>query len=326
MGRAPCCDKANVKRGPWSPEEDATLKRYVETYGTGGNWIALPHKAGLRRCGKSCRLRWLNYLRPDIKHGNFTEDEDQIICTLYSQLGSRWSIIASHLPGRTDNDVKNYWNTKLKKKLLAGKGNLAGKNMTNNFPTSSNSDQTLPDSTPSLHSAPKSETYDPLFSALQTQISSPLPILTDIGYGITVNTHENLSLDPRNRHFIPRPGLMTRVSQFGASLKNNSPILTSAQEGSSVSKSNSLAIDNKDLSLPGNNSGGVSEDADQILMDLGFGIPYEYVNNGLWYQEKASNEVGLSCYPNLADSSNYADIKPPQGLNQSVILNNINID
>lgn len=238
----------------------------------------------------------------------------------------RWSIIASHLPGRTDNDVKNYWNTKLKKKLLAGKGNLAGKNMTNNFPTSSNSDQTLPDSTPSLHSAPKSETYDPLFSALQTQISSPLPILTDIGYGITVNTHENLSLDPRNRHFIPRPGLMTRVSQFGASLKNNSPILTSAQEGSSVSKSNSLAIDNKDLSLPGNNSGGVSEDADQILMDLGFGIPYEYVNNGLWYQEKASNEVGLSCYPNLADSSNYADIKPPQGLNQSVILNNINID
>ncbi|KAE9588493.1 putative transcription factor MYB-HB-like family [Lupinus albus] len=78
MGRAPCCDKANVKRGPWSPQEDATLRSYIET-----------HAQYLRRCGKSCRLRWLNYLRPDIKHGGFTEEEDSIICTLYSQMGSR---------------------------------------------------------------------------------------------------------------------------------------------------------------------------------------------------------------------------------------------
>ncbi|XP_024991452.1 transcription factor RAX2-like [Cynara cardunculus var. scolymus] len=119
MGRAPCCDKENVKRGPWSPEEDAKLKGFIDRYGTGGNWIALPHKAGLKRCGKSCRLRWLNYLRPNIKHGEFTDDEDRIICSLYASIGSRWSIIAAQLPGRTDNDIKNYWNTKLKKKLLA---------------------------------------------------------------------------------------------------------------------------------------------------------------------------------------------------------------
>ncbi|XP_023753079.1 transcription factor RAX2 [Lactuca sativa] len=119
MGRAPCCDKENVKRGPWSPEEDAKLKSFIDKYGTGGNWIALPHKAGLKRCGKSCRLRWLNYLRPNIKHGEFTDDEDKIICSLYASIGSRWSIIAAQLPGRTDNDIKNYWNTKLKKKLLA---------------------------------------------------------------------------------------------------------------------------------------------------------------------------------------------------------------
>ncbi|KAI4380883.1 hypothetical protein MLD38_007022 [Melastoma candidum] len=119
MGRAPCCDKNNVKRGPWSPEEDAILRSYVEAYGTGGNWIALPKKARLRRCGKSCRLRWLNYLRPDIKHGGFTDKEDGIIYNLYNEIGSRWSVIASQLPGRTDNDVKNYWNTKLKKKLLS---------------------------------------------------------------------------------------------------------------------------------------------------------------------------------------------------------------
>ncbi|CBI19348.3 hypothetical protein VitviT2T_027399 [Vitis vinifera] len=118
MGRAPCCDKANVKKGPWSPEEDAKLKSYIEQHGTGGNWIALPQKIGLKRCGKSCRLRWLNYLRPNIRHGGFSEEEDNIICSLYISIGSRWSVIAAQLPGRTDNDIKNYWNTRLKKKLL----------------------------------------------------------------------------------------------------------------------------------------------------------------------------------------------------------------
>nr|GMD12552.1 transcription factor RAX2-like [Ipomoea batatas] len=93
MGRAPCCDKANVKKGPWSPEEDAKLKDFIEKYGTGGNWIALPQKAGLKRCGKSCRLRWLNYLRPNIKHGEFSDEEDRIICTLYATIGSRYIYI-----------------------------------------------------------------------------------------------------------------------------------------------------------------------------------------------------------------------------------------
>ncbi|XP_020531281.1 transcription factor MYB80, partial [Amborella trichopoda] len=72
---------------------------------------------GLQRCGKSCRLRWTNYLRPDLKHGEFTEVEEQTIVKLHSVVGNRWSLIAAQLPGRTDNDVKNHWNTKLKKKL-----------------------------------------------------------------------------------------------------------------------------------------------------------------------------------------------------------------
>ncbi|XP_004964229.2 transcription factor RAX1 [Setaria italica] len=121
MGRSPCCDKAAVKRGPWSEEEDARLRSYIEQHGgaVAGGWMALPRKAGLRRCGKSCRLRWLNYLRPGVRHGGFSPEEDRAICALYAAVGSRWSLIAAYLPGRTDNAVKNYWNTRLKKKLLS---------------------------------------------------------------------------------------------------------------------------------------------------------------------------------------------------------------
>ncbi|PUZ68042.1 hypothetical protein GQ55_3G482800 [Panicum hallii var. hallii] len=120
MGRSPCCDKAAVKRGPWSEEEDARLRSYIEQHGgAAGGWMALPRKAGLRRCGKSCRLRWLNYLRPGVRHGAFSPEEDHVICALHAAVGSRWSLIAAHLPpGRTDNAVKNYWNTRLKKKML----------------------------------------------------------------------------------------------------------------------------------------------------------------------------------------------------------------
>ncbi|KMT17167.1 hypothetical protein BVRB_2g040770 [Beta vulgaris subsp. vulgaris] len=116
MGRPPCCDKANVKKGLWTPEEDAKILAYVSNHGV-GNWTQVPKKAGLNRCGKSCRLRWTNYLRPDLKHEEFTEQEEQLIIQYHAAIGSRWSLIAKHLPGRTDNDVKNYWNTKLKKKL-----------------------------------------------------------------------------------------------------------------------------------------------------------------------------------------------------------------
>ncbi|CAN4093625.1 unnamed protein product [Withania somnifera] len=117
MGRPPCCDKANVKRGPWTTEEDAKILAYVASHGI-GNWTLVPQKAGLNRCGKSCRLRWTNYLRPDLKHDNFTPQEEECILELHKTIGSRWSLIAKRLPGRTDNDVKNYWNTKLKKKLV----------------------------------------------------------------------------------------------------------------------------------------------------------------------------------------------------------------
>uniref|UniRef100_A0A7N0TYZ2 Transcription factor MYB39 n=1 Tax=Kalanchoe fedtschenkoi TaxID=63787 RepID=A0A7N0TYZ2_KALFE len=96
---------------------DKKLVDHIETNGQ-GSWRALPKLAGLNRCGKSCRLRWTNYLRPDIKRGKFSEEEEQAIINLHSVLGNKWSAISSHLPGRTDNEIKNFWNTHLKKKLL----------------------------------------------------------------------------------------------------------------------------------------------------------------------------------------------------------------
>ncbi|XP_016515510.1 transcription factor MYB20 [Nicotiana tabacum] len=116
MGRKPCCDKDGVKKGPWSAEEDKKLINFILINGQ-CCWRSLPKVAGLLRCGKSCRLRWTNYLRPDLKRGLLSEYEEKMVIDLHSQLGNRWSKIASHLPGRTDNEIKNHWNTHIKKKL-----------------------------------------------------------------------------------------------------------------------------------------------------------------------------------------------------------------
>ncbi|KAJ6806518.1 myb-related protein 306 isoform X1 [Iris pallida] len=143
MGRPPCCDKVGIKKGPWTPEEDIILVSYIQEHGP-GNWRSVPTNtgklisryihiilifvdfsqsffaglfSGLMRCSKSCRLRWTNYLRPGIKRGNFTQHEEGMIIHLQALLGNRWAAIASYLPQRTDNDIKNYWNTHLKKKI-----------------------------------------------------------------------------------------------------------------------------------------------------------------------------------------------------------------
>nr|QOV09160.1 MYB protein [Forsythia suspensa] len=116
MGRSPCCEKAHTNKGAWTKEEDDRLIAYIRAHGE-GCWRSLPKAAGLLRCGKSCRLRWINYLRPDLKRGNFTEEEDELIIKLHSLLGNKWSLIAGRLPGRTDNEIKNYWNSWIKKKI-----------------------------------------------------------------------------------------------------------------------------------------------------------------------------------------------------------------
>ncbi|KAL8090211.1 hypothetical protein AgCh_039617 [Apium graveolens] len=108
-----------LKKGPWTSAEDAILVEYVEKHGE-GNWNAVQKHSGLFRCGKSCRLRWANHLRPDLKKGSFTPDEERRIIELHAKMGNKWARMAAELPGRTDNEIKNFWNTRIKRRQRAG--------------------------------------------------------------------------------------------------------------------------------------------------------------------------------------------------------------
>ncbi|KAL3834443.1 hypothetical protein ACJIZ3_009179 [Penstemon smallii] len=108
--------KQKHRKGLWSPDEDMKLKSYILKHGH-GCWSSVPVNTGLQRNGKSCRLRWINYLRPGLKRGMFSITEEEKILTLHQILGNKWSQIAQHLPGRTDNEIKNYWHSYLKKRM-----------------------------------------------------------------------------------------------------------------------------------------------------------------------------------------------------------------
>ncbi|CAN6680907.1 unnamed protein product [Malus baccata var. baccata] len=208
MGRAPCCDKSRVKKGPWSPEEDTTLKNYLHKHGTGGNWIALPTKA------------------------------------------------ASQLPGRTDNDIKNYWNTKLKKKLLATN------NM--NLATRDTVDTNLSQFSDSI---PKTETLHD--QGAPSCFDGTLPYLKDVSSGQSFDPCTQIS-----------PSNLMEVNGFETREGKSFSIISPSHEVSSLPTSSGLGLENNYSIWSGNE--GV-DNVSGVLMDYGFDPPNDDLLDGFGY-------------------------------------------
>ncbi|KAF8104255.1 hypothetical protein N665_0176s0065 [Sinapis alba] len=223
MGRATWFDADGTKRGGWTEEEDQKLVAYINEYGI-GDWRFIPHKAGLHRCGKSCRLRWFNYLRPGVKKGKFTPEEDEAIINFQSILGNRWAAIAQQMPGRSDNDIKNHWNSCLKKRLERNEIdqmthqpiiNLAVKTPSFNTYCGNSSSSTVSPS-PSFSSSSSSSGSAHLLNRLATGISSRQ-------HG--VDRIKNILSDPRTS-----PSVTGQEEEFEESKKDHGKALAGGDD------------------------------------------------------------------------------------------------
>nr|POE64009.1 transcription factor myb48 [Quercus suber] len=144
-----------IRRGPWTEQEDFKLNCFVGLFGD-RRWDFIAKVSGLNRTGKSCRLRWVNYLHPGLKQGKMTPQEERLVLELHSKWGNRWSRIARKLPGRTDNEIKNYWRTHMRKKAQEEKQAMSPS------PSSSNCSSSSP-SNPIVESLPFTETGEKSF-------------------------------------------------------------------------------------------------------------------------------------------------------------------
>ncbi|XP_021670814.2 transcription factor DUO1-like isoform X2 [Hevea brasiliensis] len=162
-----------IRKGPWKAEEDEVLINHVKKYGA-RDWSSIRAKGLLQRTGKSCRLRWVNKLRPNLKNGcKFSVEEERVVIELQAQFGNKWAKIATYLPGRTDNDVKNFWSSRQKR--------LARILQTSATPSSSSSSNSKPrkvkKEVPAFHDVPtlQEESSTKAQSCSSSYIDTPEP-------------------------------------------------------------------------------------------------------------------------------------------------------
>ncbi|MED6139828.1 hypothetical protein PIB30_087635 [Stylosanthes scabra] len=286
MGRSPCCSKQGLNRGAWTAQEDKILRDYITLHGQ-GKWRNLPQRAGLKRCGKSCRLRWLNYLRPDIKRGNISPDEEELIIRLHKLLGNRWSLIAGRLPGRTDNEIKNYWNTNLGKKVrdLQTLSNET-KNNNNNCNNSSSSDVQKPTTMPPSTSYKVVPTTTPSLSPLNDS------------HSLLVRT--KASKCSKSLFFEPSPTNTSLLPQ-NKTVANNSEELDEA--GGGLMPPPGLLLPNNEAAA--SNNGGYGDNNNMVMMAMEIS---NNNNNIEEYKEISTTEllldfdIGEICLPSLLNS------------------------
>ncbi|KAL1215064.1 Transcription factor MYB28 [Cardamine amara subsp. amara] len=229
MSRKPCCIGEGLKKGAWTTDEDKKLISYIHDHGEGG-WRDIPQKAGLKRCGKSCRLRWTNYLKPEIKRGEFSSEEEQIIIMLHASRGNKWSVIARHLPRRTDNEIKNYWNTHLKKRLIEH-----GIDPTTHKPLASNSNPTVAESLTPLNAPSSDKQYFrsssmPSLSSPPSSGFNPTCEVSDISNNDGTQVQGcSLSCKKRFKKSSSTSRLLNKVAAKATSIKE---ILSASMEGS----------------------------------------------------------------------------------------------
>nr|AGS49156.1 MYB34 protein [Eruca vesicaria subsp. sativa] len=288
MGRTPCCKEEGIKKGAWTPEEDQKLIAYIQRHGEGG-WRTLPEKAGLKRCGKSCRLRWANYLRPDIKRGEFTPEEDDTIIKLHALKGNKWAAIATHLAGRTDNEIKNYWNTNLKKRLKQ-----KGLDPTTHQPIDSTDQTGFGQEKPKLTSSSSARLLNRVASKYAVDLNR------DLLTGIIIGNSTIIAEDSQNSGHVYSP--TENSTNTAANSRSLSSVLmnnTSTFSGLSDKCSFSELFSNEDIS-----DMYMSVDNVGLMEELKGMLSYENVSAG---DIKDSPEVNVADEMEILDSWNVED-------------------